>query len=119
MASAAAAIVLYRNEVALWQVDATLRDNGDLLIMSGGLDDEWHCTVPAAHLPLLLEAIMKEPLSASAIADAVNADARLLKGLSCLFAGDRNPYDDIIVFLKRHAIPMTTFVWTGTVWDDA
>lgn len=97
----------FQAEQYFWQVDASFLENGDLLIISGDADNEWHCTVAAAHLPLLDAALTKDvPLSATD-----DGETHILEALAHRFAGERNPYEDILRFLEQHGISMVTTAW--------
>jgi len=103
-------VILFQNAIPFWQTDATLQDHSDLVIISGNADNEWHYTILAAHVPLLLAALTKDARSSF----AVPADASVLDVLANHFAGDQNPYDDILHFLEQHAIPVTATAWLSS-----
>ena len=105
-------IKLYRAENPFWLTDASINDKGDLVVTSGDASNEWSKIVPAVHKPALLNALK------GVIIDDVwgdKADERLLLALSAMFAGEKNPYQDIGAFLERHAIPArdANWLWSG------
>jgi hypothetical protein len=102
-------IILYKAEKPFWLTIASVRDDGDLRIMSGDADNEWSKIVPAASKPALLNALLKNVTVAEAVGD--EADARLLRALSAMFEGNENAFEDVKAFLERHAIPATDSNW--------
>ena len=105
-------VKLYTASNPLWLTDASTNDKGDLVVTSGDASKEWSKIVPAAHKAALLNALKGVSI------DEVwgdKADARLLRALSVMFAGEKNPYEDIGAFLERHAIPArdSNWLWSG------
>ena len=108
-ANSATSITLYRVENPFWLTDATVRDGGDLVITSGDAGNDWSTIVPADGKPALVNALLKYVTIDEAPGD--DADDRLLRALSAMFAGDKNPYEDIKSFLERHTIPAKDSNW--------
>ena len=106
-------IRLYNVDNPYWLTDASIRDNGDLVVMSGDTKNEWSRIVPAGHKPALLTALLKGVTIDEAPGD--EADDRLLRALSAMFAGAKNPYEDIRAFLERHAVPARDSNW---LWGE-
>lgn len=99
---------LYRADNPYWLTDASIRDNGDLVVMSGDTKNEWSKIVPAGHKPALLNVLLERVTIDEVPAE--ETDDRLLRALSAMFAGE-NAYEDIGAFLERHAIPSRDSNW--------
>ena len=102
-------VKLYEAHSPYWLTDASIRDGGDLVVTSGDASNEWSKIVPSAHKAALLNALLKGVTIDEVRGD--KADARLLRALSAMFAGEKNPYEDIGAFLERHAIPVQDSDW--------
>jgi hypothetical protein len=101
-------VVLHRWEVGdrWWLVDATVTQDGDLVITSGDAETEWQAIVLAADLDALAQALVKS------IHWQISPKAGILELLYARFwrAGS-NPFDDIKRFLGENEI-----AWEAQVW---
>jgi|ERR1700722_1226949 hypothetical protein len=106
-------IKLYTADKPFWLTDASINDGGDLVITSGDANNEWSKIVPAGHKRALLNVLLESVAIDEGLGD--EADGRLLGALSAMFAGEKNPYEDIGAFLERHAIPArdSNWLWGG------
>ena len=92
-------VTLYRAENPFWLTNASIdAPSGDLVIVSGDGDREWHLRVPAERKRFVLRALAPE-WQQPGKDDAVS-DSELLARLKARFAGDANPYDAIEAFLR-------------------
>ena len=106
-------ITRYEAKNPFWLTNARFQENGNLRIMSGDADNEWSKIVPADRKPALMNALLKYVTIDQAPGE--EADDRLLRALSAMFAGNENAYEDIKAFLERHAIPAedSNWLWGG------
>jgi hypothetical protein len=101
-------MVLHRWQIGeqWWLVDASVTENGDLVISSGDAETEWQAIVHAADLDALATALV------TSIHWQISPDAGILDLLYARFwrAGS-NPFDEIKRFLSDNAIAWQSQVW--------
>ena len=79
------------------------RKTADLRVTSGDADNEWSKILAGGSQAGASNALLKYVTVDEAPGEG--ADDRLLRALADTFAGGENAYEDIKVFLERHAIP--------------